>query len=84
MRCLVIDVQPKPEAPAGRFQGRIWVEDNEYSIVRFNGTYCRAPRNNFYLHFDSWRLNLKPGLWLPAYIYSEGSDLEGASIQFRA
>ena len=79
VRCLVIDVQPKPEAPAGRFQGRIWVEDNEYSIVRFNGTYSRAPRNNFYLHFDSWRLNLKPGLWLPAYIYSEGSDLEGSA-----
>jgi hypothetical protein len=79
VRCLVIDVQPKPEAPAGRFQGRIWVEDNEYNIVRFNGTYSRAPRNAFYLHFDSWRLNLKPGLWLPAYIYSEESDLESSA-----
>jgi hypothetical protein len=79
VRCLVIDVQPKPEAPAGRFQGRIWVEDNGYNIVRFNGTYSRAPRNAFYLHFDSWRLNLKPGLWLPAYVYSEESDLEGSA-----
>ena len=79
VRCLVIDVQPRPEAPAGRFQGRIWVEDNEYNIVRFNGTYSRAARNNFYLHFDSWRLNLKPGLWLPAYIYSEESDLESSA-----
>ncbi len=79
VRCLVIDVQPKPEAPAGRFQGRIWVEDDGFNIVRFNGTYSRAARNNFYLHFDSWRLNLQPGLWLPAYIYSEGSDLEGSA-----
>src|SRR5271165_1020878 len=78
VRCFVIDVQPKPEAPPGRFQGRIWVEDQGYNIVRFNGTYSRAPQNKF-LHFDSWRLNLQPGLWLPAYVYSEESDLESSS-----
>jgi hypothetical protein len=75
VRCLVIDVQPKTDVSRGRFLGRIWVEDQEYNIVRFNGTYSRASRNTFYLHFDSWRLNLKPGLWLPAYVYSEESDL---------
>ena len=79
VRCLVIDVQPKPDAPAGRFVGRIWVEDHDYSIVRFNGTYSRLPGSTFYLHFDSWRLNLKPGTWLPAYVYSEESDLESGS-----
>jgi hypothetical protein len=26
---------------------------------------------NQYLHFDSWRANLQPGLWLPAAIYVE-------------
>jgi hypothetical protein len=76
VRCLVIDVRPKPDSPPGRFEGRIWVEDHDYNIVRFNGTYSRAARNNFYLHFDSWRLNMKPGLWLPAYVYSEESDME--------
>jgi hypothetical protein len=79
VRCFVIDVQPKRDAPAGRFQGRIWVEDQDYNIVRFNGTYARAPQNKFYLHFDSWRLNLKPGLRLPAYVYSEESDFETSS-----
>jgi len=78
VRCFVIDVQPQPEAPAGRFQGRIWVEDQNYNIVRFNGTYSRIAQNKF-LHFDSWRLNLQPGLWLPAYVYSEESDVEGSS-----
>ncbi len=76
VRCIVIDVQPKDDAPPGRFVGRIWVEDHEYNIVRFNGTYSRVEGNNIYLHFDSWRLNLRPGIWLPAYIYSEESDLE--------
>jgi len=78
VRCFVIDVQPKPEAPPGRFQGRIWVEDQNYNIVRFNGTYSRIAQNKF-LHFDSWRLNLQPGLWLPAYVYSEESDVEASS-----
>jgi hypothetical protein len=79
--CFVIDVLPKKDAPPGRFEGRIWVEDQEYSIVRFNGTYSRMPKNSYYLHFDSWRLNMKPGLWLPAYIYSEESNLETSSGQ---
>jgi len=79
VRCLVIDVQPKPDAPAGRFEGRIWVEDQDYNIVRFNGTYSRLPNSTFYLHFDSWRLNLRPGVWLPAYVYSEESDAEGSN-----
>ena len=79
VRCVVIDVQPKPEAPAGRFQGRIWVEDKDFNIVRFNGTFSRIAKNTFSLHFDSWRLNLKPGMWLPAYVYSEESDQEAST-----
>jgi hypothetical protein len=75
IRCLVIDVQPRKDAGNGRFIGRIWVEDQDYNIVRFNGTYGPRPRSSYYLHFDSWRLNMRPGTWLPAYIYSEESDL---------
>jgi hypothetical protein len=74
VRCLVIDVQPKEGDRIPRFMGRIWVEDQDYNIVRFNGTYYPHPRANFFFHFDSWRLNLRPGTWLPAYIYCEESD----------
>ncbi len=73
VRCLVIDIQPKENAADGRFLGRIWVEDQDYNIVRFNGSYS-PHRVSSYLHFDSWRLNLLPGVWLPADIYSEESD----------
>lgn len=75
VRCLVIDVSPKPHSGQGRFLGRIWVEDQDYNIVRFNGSYGPAPRFGQYLHFDSWRLNVQPGVWLPAYVYSEESDM---------
>ncbi|HTF45600.1 MAG TPA: hypothetical protein VK641_16965, partial [Terriglobales bacterium] len=69
VRCIVMDVQPKGKEGRIRFVGRIWVEDQDYNIVRFNGTYGPDQRNSNYLHFDSWRLNMRPGVWLPAYIY---------------
>jgi hypothetical protein len=76
VRCLVIDVQPREGDKVARFMGRIWVEDQDYNIVRFNGTYYPQPKINFFFHFDSWRLNMRPGVWLPAYVYTEESNLK--------
>ena len=87
VRCLVIDVNPKPHTGIGRFQGRLWVEDQDFNIVRFNGHYTPAPRLGFYLHFDSWRANLQPGLWLPTYVYSEETDMKarfGRKLHYRS
>ena len=75
VRCLLFDVSPKAKTGNGRFIGRIWVEDQDYNIVRVNGTYSGSSARGRYLHFDTWRLNLQPGLWLPAYVYSEESDI---------
>ena len=41
VRCVVFDVDPLPGAGKGRFAGRIWVEDQDYHIVRFNGAIQR-------------------------------------------
>ncbi|MFY9646387.1 MAG: M48 family metalloprotease [Terriglobales bacterium] len=87
VRCLVFDLTPKEKSGRGRFIGRIWVEDQEFSIVRLNGTYLRPMRNNYYFHMDSWRLNLIPGYWIPAYIYSEEGDFTAGAknrIAFKA
>ena len=75
VRTLVFDVTPLPKAGKGRFVGRIWVEDQDFHVVRFNGAYGGGSRTNYYFHFDSWRVNSGPNLWLPAFIYSEESDL---------
>jgi hypothetical protein len=75
VRCIVVDIQPKAASPKGLFVGRIWVEDRDFNIIRFNGTYSNGSNYNSYLHFDSWRANMQPGIWLPSYIYSE----EGAA-----
>jgi hypothetical protein len=69
VRCLVIDVKPKEDARKRRFAGRLWVEDRDYNIVRFNGTYIPASSHDL-SHFDSWRLNTG-GMWLPSFIYAQ-------------
>ena len=80
VRCLVFDLTPKKDAGKGRFLGRIWVEDQDFNIVRLNGTYARPQRNNYYFHMDAWRLNLVPGYWVPSYIYSEEGDFTAGHI----
>jgi len=79
VRTLVFEVTPKKNAGTGLFQGQIWVEDQDYNIVRLNGTYVPRPKNAFYFHMDSWRLNLVPGYWIPSYIYSEEGDFSYGS-----
>jgi len=77
VRCFVFDVQPKARQDKSEviFLGRIWIEDQDYNIVRFNGTHEPSRGSQLYFHFDSWRENMGPGLWLPAYVYTEESDL---------
>jgi hypothetical protein len=74
VRCLVFDVDPLVKREKGRFVGRIWVEDQDYHIVRFNGKYNGSSRTSYYFNFDSWRQNAGKNQWLPTFIYSdEGS-----------
>ena len=70
VRCLRFEVIPK-ERNDGRFMGHIWVEEKDYNIVRFNGAFVHPPQASLYFHMDSWRSEVKPGLWLPTEIYSE-------------
>jgi len=86
VRAVVFDVKPKKGSGAGRFLGRIWAEDQDYHIVRFNGTYGPTTSYRHYFHFDSWRVNMGPNLWLPAYVYTEESDfryLKVRSLRFK-
>jgi len=86
VRTLVFDVFPRPgkamnRMRSGRFSGRIWVEDEDYHIVRYNGVYASVLTTNF--HFDSWRLNMAPGLWLPAYVYTEEPERASRQLKLR-
>jgi hypothetical protein len=79
VRTWVFDVHPKVTG-MGRFYGRVWIEDQDGNVVRFNGTYT-GPRSEddsrYYFHFDSWRMNVQPGIWLPVAIYVEETTRNG-------
>ena len=76
VRTLVIDVKPKEPHSMPMFIGRFWAEDQNFNIVRFNGTYTPQPKDSVYLHFDSWREFMGGnGQWLPAYVFTEETDL---------
>ncbi len=75
VRCLVFDITPMKENDHGRFEGRIWVEDQGFHIVRFNGAYLHPSKANYFFHFDSWRILAGDNQWLPAYIYCEETNL---------
>lgn len=87
VRTYLFDVQPKPGSGTGRFIGRVWIEDTGGNVVRFSGTYTSKDGRQVYYHFDSWRTNVQPGLWLPTAVYAEEhgpGTVPGEAAFFRA
>lgn len=84
----VFDVTPLPGTNSrGRFFGRIWIETDGGNIVRFNGDFAGSEKGyREYYHFDSWRTNIQPNLWLPTSAYVEESDPNSVShtLKFKA
>ena len=84
----VFDVTPMTgKKDFGRFFGRIWIETRNGNVVRFNGDFAgtQEDQKEFY-HFDSWRTNVQPDLWLPTSFYVEESDPKSVSrtLKFKA
>ena len=84
----VFDVTPSnPRKDFGRFSGRIWIETKGGNVVRFNGDFAGSilTMKEFY-HFDSWRTNIQPDLWLPTSFYVEESDPKSttSTLKFKA
>jgi hypothetical protein len=84
-RCFVFDVRPLRDGKKG-FVGRIWIEDRDYNLVRFNGasrgseeTLSGVLKRKLSFHMDGWRVNVAPGVWVPSYVYSEETDLSASS-----
>src|SRR5579871_637047 len=71
VRCAAIDVKPNRNHKNRGFLGRIWVEDRNQGIVRFQGTFTSNRLAKRAFHFDSWRLNTMANWWMPAYVYTE-------------
>jgi hypothetical protein len=83
----VFDVTPIGKKDRGRFFGRIWIEVRSGNVVRFNGDFAGSEKDysEFY-HFDSWRTNVQPDLWLPTSFYVEETDPKSVTrtLKFKA
>src|SRR5204862_2936307 len=69
-RCFVFDVRPLRTSREG-FVGRIWIEDRDYNLVRYNGAIGGSERTlsgwlkrALSFHMDGWRVNAAPGVWV--------------------
>ena len=75
------------KSTAGEFFGRIWVETQNGNVVRYNGDLAGSEKDyHEFFHFDSWRTNVQPNLWLPTSFYVEESDPKSqtSTLKFKA
>lgn len=72
-RVEMFDVTPRDKKHiTGRFEGRVWIDQQDQTIVRFTGVFESHSANGRpeYLHFDSWRKKSPAtGQWRPYAIY---------------
>ncbi len=82
LHCYVFDIAPKKIEPKKRyFQGRVWVDDHDFQIVKTygktvpdlcNGKPCsetkkRGDQENLFPKFTTWRQQIDGLNWFPVY-----------------
>ncbi len=67
----VFDVTPKRiEKNQRYFQGRVWVDDKDYEIVKTNGKAVPDTKDNVFPRFETFRENIAGNFWFPTYTRS--------------
>jgi hypothetical protein len=76
LRCYVFDIAPKEIVGKKRyFQGRIWVDDQDFQIVKTYGqavpeikdTKKKGKTEHLYPKFTTWRQQIDNKYWFPTY-----------------
>jgi hypothetical protein len=72
----VFDVSPRdPKAMAKAheryFQGRVWVEDQDYMIVKVAGKAGPETGDSRFPRFETYRENIDGKYWFPTYTYAD-------------
>jgi hypothetical protein len=76
LHCYVFDIAPKQIVGKKRyFQGRIWVDDHDYQIVKTYGqavpetkdTKKKGKEEHLYPKFTTWREQIDNQYWFPTY-----------------
>jgi hypothetical protein len=74
VHCFVFDIAPKQiEGKKRYFQGRIWVDDHDFQIVKTYGKSVpdirkkHGDEENLYPKFTTWRQQIDGQYWFPVY-----------------
>ena len=73
----IFRVKPKQLGKQPLFDGVVWIDDQEFAIVKSYGQFVTEagnfPASFPFIMFDTYRENLQSHLWFPTYIRSDGS-----------
>ena len=81
----IFDVKPKMLIKGERYlEGRIWVDDQDFQIVKVAGQGVPEDKDNQYPHFETYRENIDGRYWFPTYTYSDDVlEFKGGDIRIR-
>jgi hypothetical protein len=76
LHCYVFDIAPKKFEPKRLyFQGRIWVDDRDFQIVKTSGKTVpethKKNNENLFPKFTTWREQVDGQYWFPAYTLAD-------------
>src|ERR1051325_532144 len=77
LQCYVFDIAPKQiEGKKRYFQGRIWVDDRDFQIVKTYGKTVpdirkKKGQENLFPKFTTWREQVDNIYWFPTYTYAD-------------
>ena len=76
LHCYVFDIAPKKFEPKKLyFQGRIWVDDRDFQIVKTSGKTVpethKKNNENLFPKFTTWREQVDGQYWFPAYTLAD-------------
>lgn len=82
----VFDVKPKRLVKGERYlNGRIWVDDQDFQIVKVQGQAVPEVGEQKFPHFESYRENIDGRYWFPTYIYMDDVlDFKRNSVHIKA
>jgi len=89
LHCYVFDIAPKKiEKKMRYFQGRIWVDDKDFQIVKTYGQ--TVPQihgkndENLFPKFTTWREQIDGQYWFPTYTFAEDTPhFRNQDVQIR-
>ncbi len=85
----VFDVGPKKiEKNQRYFQGRVWVDQKDFGIVKTDGKAVpdikKKGQENVFPRFETFRENIEGNFWFPTYTHSEDTlQFSGGGVRIR-